>query len=132
MGMGHPVAFRAKDAGCHVSLGIDITSNQSNDMFAQMRLTLQAQRCKEDNQASTLPVMVARKNEDALHMATQGGADAVGLGHLIGSLTPGKKADVVLMRCDDMNVVPVINPVGTLITTPLRRISIPFLLMGNY
>jgi cytosine/adenosine deaminase-related metal-dependent hydrolase len=115
MGMGHPVAFRAQDAGCHVSLGIDITSNQSSDMFAQMRLALQAQRHKEHFESSAIPAMVARKSEEALYMATQGGANAIGLGHLVGSLTPGKKADVVVMRCDDINVVPVINPVGTLI-----------------
>lgn len=84
-------------------------------MFAQIRLVLQAERCKTDNQSPTIPITVARKSEEALHMATQGGADAVGLGHLAGSLTPGKKADIVLMRCDDINVVPVINPVGTLI-----------------
>jgi hypothetical protein len=84
-------------------------------MFAQMRLALQAQRHKEHFESSAIPAMVARKSEEALYMATQGGANAIGLGHLVGSLTPGKKADVVVMRCDDINVVPVINPVGTLI-----------------
>ena len=42
MGMGHPDAERARGRGARASLGIDIVSNYSGDMFAQMRLQLQA------------------------------------------------------------------------------------------
>lgn len=52
---------------------------------------------------------------DVLHLATQGGADALGVGHLVGSLTPGKRADVVVTACEDVGMVPVVDPVGMLV-----------------
>ncbi|KAK4939291.1 hypothetical protein LTR10_020380 [Elasticomyces elasticus] len=115
MGMGHPIAFRAAEVGCHVGLGIDITSNQSNDMLALMRLLLQAERGKRHREnPGTVPIDIQPKSEEALYMATMGGAKSIGLDHIIGSITPGKRADLVITRCDDMNVVPVTKPVGAL------------------
>ncbi|KAM5342232.1 hypothetical protein ACJ41O_015263 [Fusarium nematophilum] len=113
MGMGFPVAFRARDGGCHACLGIDITSNQGNDFIAQMRLALQAQRAVENEKS--LPLTVARKTSEVLRMATQGGAEVMGLGELVGSLTPGKKADLVMVRCDDIESSPVANPTGAVV-----------------
>lgn len=113
MGMGYPVAFRARDAGCKSSLGIDITSNQGNDMVAQMRLALQIQRA-EDN-CKSIPIRLQRTTADVLRMGTMGGAEVMQLESLIGSLAPGKKADLVVFRCDDINTVPIINPVGTIV-----------------
>jgi cytosine/adenosine deaminase-related metal-dependent hydrolase len=55
------------------------------------------------------------KARDYLHMITQGGANAIGMGSEIGSLTPGKRADLVLVRTDGINMVPVQDPVGALI-----------------
>lgn len=114
MGMGHPVLFRADDAGCKTSLGIDITSNQGNDMVIQMRLALQVQR-EQDNRMSSIPIMIRRKTLEVLRMATMGGAEVMQLDYLVGSLTPGKKADLVIFRCDDISTVPIINPVGTVV-----------------
>lgn len=116
MGMGYPVAFRAADKGCHVGLGLDISSNQNNDMFVQMRLLLQAERARADAAAvPTVNTTIVRKSEEALYFATLGGAKAVGLDHLVGSITPGKRADVVITRCDDINMVPAVDPVGMLL-----------------
>jgi cytosine/adenosine deaminase-related metal-dependent hydrolase len=117
MGMGHPVAFRAAAAVCNVGFGIDITSNQNNDMLALMRLMLQVERSKRHSEAlgKEIPIDIKPKSEEALYMATLGGAKTIGLEHLIGSITPGKRADIIITRCDDMNVVPVIHPIGTLI-----------------
>jgi hypothetical protein len=53
MDMGYPVAFRAADHGCSIGLDIDITSNQSKNVFAQMRLLLQAERSLDN--AETTP-----------------------------------------------------------------------------
>ena len=114
MGMGHPVAFRAAGHGCHVGLGIDITSNQSNDMFAQMRLLLQAERSLDNARLGSMPLQIKRKSHEVLRMATLGGAEALGISHLVGSITPGKRADLIMVRCDDINVVPVIDAVGLL------------------
>lgn len=115
MGMGYPVAFRAADKGCRVGLGLDISSNQNNDMFVQMRLLLQAERARADAVAQSINSTIVRKSEEALYFATLGGAKAVGLDHLVGSITPGKRADLVITRCDDINMVPAIDPVGMLL-----------------
>lgn len=114
MGMGMSVAFRAKDHGCRVGLGIDVVCNQGNDMVQQGRLLLQAER-QLNNQEGDVPLDIKRKTEDVLRMMTLGGAEALGIEHLTGSLTPGKRADVVVVKCDDLNVVPVSDPVGLII-----------------
>ncbi|KAH7055764.1 putative guanine deaminase [Macrophomina phaseolina] len=121
MGMGHPVAFRVMDAhGCtKVGLGVDVTCSQNNDMVAQARMLLQAQRARDAVEAVAQgrgpPLAVRRKALDVLRLATQGGADAVGVGHLVGSLSPGKRADVVITECEGVGMVPIVDPVGMLV-----------------
>ncbi|QKX61160.1 uncharacterized protein TRUGW13939_08307 [Talaromyces rugulosus] len=116
MGMGHPIAFKAASVGCHVGLGIDITNNQNNDMLASMRLLMQAERGKRnlEVQGKSVPYNILPKSEEALYMATMGGAKSIGLDNLVGSITPGKRADLIITRCDGMNTVPIIKPIGTL------------------
>ncbi|CAH0023223.1 unnamed protein product [Clonostachys rhizophaga] len=113
MGMGFPAVFRAADKGCKAGLGIDITSNQNNSFIAQMRLALQAQRAL-DNEKS-LPFKIARKTHEMLRMGTMGGAEVMGMSHLVGSITVGKKADLNIFQCDDISTVPIINPTGTVV-----------------
>ncbi|KAB2571630.1 5-methylthioadenosine/S-adenosylhomocysteine deaminase [Lasiodiplodia theobromae] len=123
MGMGHPVAFRLVDDepfGCKkVGLGVDVTCSQNNDMVAQARLLLQAQRARDSEEGfkkgKKPPLKCPRKAVDVLRLATQGGADALGVGHLVGSLTPGKRADVVVTACDGLGMVPAVDPVGMLV-----------------
>ena len=115
MGMGHPIAFKASQHGCVASIGIDITSNNPGDMFQQMRLLLQAQRHLE-NEAHSGPLpSVAQKCHQVLRMATMGGAEAVGLKDVIGSITPGKRADLLITRCDSTRLTPVHDPIGALV-----------------
>ena len=113
MGMGYPVVWKAADLGCRACLGLDITSNQGNDFMAQMRLALQTQRAREYDY--TVYRDVPRKTADALRMATLGGAEVMQMESLIGSLVPGKKADLVIFRCDDIDTVPVVDPIGTVV-----------------
>ncbi len=115
MAMGHPVAVRAEARGAVASLGIDIVSNYSGDMFAQMRLLLQAQRGLENARLTAPPRHIRYRAEDVLRLATLGGARAPGMESRVGSLTPGKRADVVVTRCDAINLVPVHDPVGALV-----------------
>ncbi|KAJ5360846.1 hypothetical protein N7517_010037 [Penicillium concentricum] len=114
MGMGYPVVWKAADLGCRSCLGLDITSNQGNDFMAQMRLALQTQRAR-DCDHRTVHRDVRRKTVDVLRMATLGGAEVMGMDSLIGSIVPGKKADLVMFRCDDIDTVPVIDPIATVI-----------------
>ena len=52
---------------------------------------------------------------DALSWVTANAAKVAGLGHRIGSLTPGKQADIVMLRADDMNMVPAHDVVGCVV-----------------
>lgn len=113
MGMGWPVAFRAQDAGCKACLGLDITSQEGSDFMVQMRLMLQLQRAREHNAVTRLAV--GRRIVEVLKIGTIGGAAAMGLDHLTGSIEAGKKADIVLFRCDDINTVPYFDPVGEIV-----------------
>ncbi|OAA56301.1 Metal-dependent hydrolase, composite domain protein [Niveomyces insectorum RCEF 264] len=115
MGMGFPVAFAAEAHGCTASIGIDIVSNNASDMFAQMRLLLQAQRYAKAGDQPPPPSSVAATCADVLRIATLGGATAMGLSHLTGSITPGKRADLVLTRCDSLRLTPVHDPTAALV-----------------
>lgn len=115
MGMGHPIAFKAHEHGCATSIGIDITSNNPADMFQQMRLLLQAQRHLDNETHPTRLPRVSQRCEKVLEMATMGGAVAVGLKDTIGSITPGKRADLLITRCDSTRMTPVHDPVAALV-----------------
>ncbi|KAL2860851.1 uncharacterized protein BJX67DRAFT_325801 [Aspergillus lucknowensis] len=114
MGMGYPIIWKAGDLGCRTGLGLDITSNQGNDFLAQMRLALQVQRAREDDY-QTIQRDVGRKTADILRKATLGGAEAMQMDSVVGSIEPGKKADLVFFRCDDIDMVPVLDPIGTVV-----------------
>lgn len=113
MGMGFPVAFRASDCGCRAGLGIDITSNQGNDFIVQMRLALQVQRAVENEKR--VPVTVSRKTSEVLRLATTGGAEVMRIDDLVGSLTVGMKADVVMIKCNDIESSPVASATGAVV-----------------
>jgi cytosine/adenosine deaminase-related metal-dependent hydrolase len=116
MGMGYPVLPRLMDAKVKGGLGIDIASNNSADMFTQIRLCLQVQRSLENyklEKSGIAPKIINRKVRDFLEAATIGGARALGLDSKIGSITPGKDADLILIRTDTVNMVPVVDPVAS-------------------
>ncbi|KAJ3543251.1 hypothetical protein NM208_g3668 [Fusarium decemcellulare] len=122
MGMGFPIVFKAQDMGCRSCLGIDITSNNGNDFITQMRLAIQAQRAQENEKG--FPINIARKASDVLRMGTLGGAEVMRLDDLVGSITVGKKADIVLVRSDDIESLPIADPVGAVVFhTSLRHID---------
>jgi cytosine/adenosine deaminase-related metal-dependent hydrolase len=56
--------------------------------------------------------MPARK---ALEIATMGGARALGIADRVGSLTPGKRADIILVRTTDLNMAPFTDPVHMIV-----------------
>ncbi len=87
-------------AGVLMGLGTDgAASNNDLDMWEEMRLAAFLQKVEEmDPQA--LPA------EAVLRMATSGGAEAIGMGEEIGSLEPGKRADIIQVSFDDVHFVP--------------------------
>src|SRR5207253_2032535 len=87
-----------------ISWGCDIPSFVNGDLFAQLRLVvhvqgfLDAQRERLSGRSGgRVPGVPSLTPRAALHSATLGGATALGLGELTGSLTPGKQADIVLL-----------------------------------
>lgn len=115
MGMGHPVTARALARGVSTSLGIDIVSNYAGDMFAQMRLQLQAERGLQHAGRTAAPREVGFHTRQVLELATRGGSRVAGLDRVVGSLTPGKQGDVVLTRTDGVHMVPAVDPVAALV-----------------
>lgn len=118
VGFGYPLTGRLAALGAEVSLGVDIECGSSGDMFTVMRLALQFQRMI-DNQpfagAGKLPDKLQVTPRMALRWATVDGARMLGLDGRIGSLTPGKQADIILIRTDDLNLFPVHDPVESII-----------------
>ena len=103
-----PVA-RMRQRGLNVGLGTDgAASNNRLDMFGEMRLAaLLAKGSTGD--ASALPA------REVLRMATLNGAQALGLGSEIGSITPGKSADFVAVSFKGLNTKPCYDPVSHLV-----------------
>jgi len=118
MGMGHPVIGRVLDLGMRPSLSCDVSSSNSGDMFSQMRIGLQFERCMRNdifNARNQMPDHLDLTVRDALRWGTVNGAHAMGLEHRIGSLTPGKQADVIVVGGRRLNMVPMADPVGCLV-----------------
>ncbi len=118
MGMGHPVIRRALQFGMRPSLSCDVISSNSGDMFSQMRIGLQFERCMRNdtfNARNLMPEPLDLTVRDALRWGTANGAHAMGLEHRIGSLTPGKQADVIVIGGRRLNMVPMTDPVGCLV-----------------
>ena len=95
-------------SGLTVALGTDsAASNNRLDMFEEMRAAIFIQRALR----AKAPVLTA---EDILRMATLGGAEALGLGGLVGSLEPGKRADLIAVELHE-GLLPTYDPVSTLV-----------------
>ena len=101
-------------------------------MFMEMRVALYIQRAVAQNrkfsgdQNPPKPLMV----RDVLHCATMGGAHCAGLDDKIGSLTPGKEADLLMIRTDDINLYPSNNAIGTVVQAA-ERSNIDTVIIGG-
>lgn len=118
MGMGYPAAARARALGVRSSLGIDIASNYSGDMFAQMRLMLQATRAQENEKylrAGLAPRNVTVPARDVLRLATLGGAETLHLEDRIGTIEVGKQADLMVIRTDGIGIAPATDAVNAVV-----------------
>lgn len=100
MGMGYPAIAEVTAHTPGPSLGIDCVSGDSGDMISHARLVLQATRYRADEpgyQRMVAPQEMSWTTRDALRWLTVNGAKAAGVDDVVGSLTPGKRADVVLL-----------------------------------
>ena len=100
---------KALKAGIHVGLGTDgAASNNDLDMFEAMRQAAFLGKLSEND-----PTAVSART--ALEMATIGGARALGMADRIGSLEPGKLADVIVVSMQSARQTPLYNPISHLV-----------------
>jgi 5-methylthioadenosine/S-adenosylhomocysteine deaminase len=115
-GQGYPPTWVLRKHGIPVSLSMDTSVWWSGDLFSAMRATLSADRSREHLEAHGRDETVTHHHlraEQVVTWATRGGAQAIGMDAIIGSLEVGKKADVVLLKNDASPVMfPLVNPYG--------------------
>src|SRR5580692_2305302 len=108
---------QAIDHGLTPALGIDLDTAFGSDLFGEMHALFGQQRSAmryrrfggEENVPTPISV------EAVLKAATVNGARAAGLESEIGTLTPGKQADIITVRTDGVAVFPVTNAIGTIV-----------------
>jgi 5-methylthioadenosine/S-adenosylhomocysteine deaminase len=108
-----PIA-RFAERGLNTGLGTDgAASNNRLDLFEEMRLAALLAKAAS-GRASSIPA------ETALHMATLGSARALGLDDRIGSIAPGKLADLIAVNLDAISLSPVYHPISHLVYAAAR------------
>ncbi|WP_211717873.1 amidohydrolase family protein [Nocardiopsis sp. MG754419] len=133
-GRREPLIRRVIALGGRPSLGTDSEENTSGCMLRELRDSLLVQRLFDHQTAAVVreaskevaatnvvhrgmdvPPHRVPTSHDALRWATLDSAAALGLQDEIGSISPGKRADLVMFRRSDVNLVPALNPVDTIV-----------------
>ena len=117
MGHGMPAVQQALDMGMRPSLSSDHGVSIAQDFFTIMRTVFTFQRMqifarRRAGEASVPPLITCR---DVLEFATLAGARCANLDGKVGSLTPSKEADILLLRADTPSLWPVNNAPGTVV-----------------
>lgn len=118
-----PSVQKALDVGIRPSLSVDVEAVLSTDMFTQMRVLLNIQRMMVFNRRHLGEVdhPAPLTNRDVLELATVQGAKFNGTFDRTGTLTPGKRADLIMITADDWNTLPLNNAFGTVVTAADTR-----------
>ncbi|MFL5349322.1 MAG: amidohydrolase family protein [Hyalangium sp.] len=115
---GMPPIQTALDHGVQPALSVDVECTMTADFFTQMRTVFTLQRAfineRAINGETNLPELLTCR--DVIRFATVEGARVARLSQKIGSLTPGKEADILLLRADALNVAPLNNVPGAVVT----------------
>ena len=118
MGHGLPITGRVLALGARPTIGIDVESNISGELLWAARFALQVQRGLDNvsvNETGKEVSVVSIPSRQALEWITVDGARALNMADKIGSLTPGKQADLIFIRTDDLNLFPSHDPVETVL-----------------
>jgi cytosine/adenosine deaminase-related metal-dependent hydrolase len=117
MGHGTPTIQEALDHGFRPSLSSDHGVTITQDFFSLMRSTFTYQRLRVLQRArggeQNLPALLTCR--DVLEFATIEGARCANLDDKVGTLTPGKEADIVMLRADALDVWPLNNAPGAVV-----------------
>ena len=117
MGHGVPPIQQALDHGIRPSLSVDVETEMPGDMFTQMRsaFTLQRMLALNPPAGTTRPRPALLTVRDVTEFGTIAGARANHLDRKVGTLTPGKDADIVMLRSDAINVMPLNDAYGAVV-----------------
>ena len=121
MGHGWAPAATASKLGIPVGLSSDVATTASSDQFTQMHAIFASERARrhsiawDDELDANLPTPDLIDSRQVLRWATLEGAMVAGIADRTGSITPGKKADIVIIDTKAVNVAPVIDPVGAVV-----------------
>ncbi|CCK24988.1 amidohydrolase [Streptomyces davaonensis JCM 4913] len=120
-----PAVDEALSVGIRPGLSIDVEVALASDMFTQMRALHAIQRMRAVNAVYGTDQQPQRiTSHDVLDFATLQGAHTNGLAAVTGSLTPGKKADLLVIQAEDINNMPLNDPIGTVVLgSDARNIS---------
>jgi len=98
---------------------VDVESVISGDMFSVARVALTIQRALDNSvvrrESDTIPSTSTIRLREALKWVTIQGARMLGLEDRIGSLTPGKQADLVMIDATALNLWPIHDPISTVV-----------------
>lgn len=118
-GHGFPITGRLLKRDVRPTIGIDLESVLSGDLLSVARVALSMQRALDNAEQrranGTIPATTTIPVREALRWITTEGARMLGREHQIGSLTPGKLADLVIINASDLNLHPVHDPVATVV-----------------
>lgn len=115
MGHGRPPTGRLRAHGLSPSLSADVVVSVPGDMFSHMRCTYTYDRIQAFSSDPSVPFAPSLTAEDILRFATVNGAASMGLEDRVGTISPGKDADFVLLRTDMVNTMPGIDPIATVV-----------------
>jgi cytosine/adenosine deaminase-related metal-dependent hydrolase len=122
LGLGTPVTGRALAAGAPTGLGADTVVCGPGDMFSLMRAAYSLERARPNPEFTT---------HDALRLATIEGARTAGLGDRVGTLGPGRQADLVLLRTDLLGMAPAHDPIGAVVLSADTRVVDTVIVAGE-
>ena len=118
-GHGHPITGRLRALGSAPSVGVDLESAISGDMFTVARMALASQRAldnaAERARSGGIPTTSTVPAVEAFDWITTRGAAMLGKGDHIGSLSVGKQADIAVMSLGALAMWPVHDPAATVV-----------------
>ena len=127
---GEPPIIKMQSLGLEPSLSVDVECTMTADFFTQMRVCMNMQRMVVNQMVleqgdfyppnqwpkpapGTLPLLTTR---DVLRYATMNGAKALRLDNKVGSLTPDKEADIIILDATSINVAPLNHVPGAVVS----------------
>src|SRR4051794_34136937 len=127
---GMPPILKMQQLGMEPSLSVDVECTLTADFFTQMRSMMNMQRMVVNqmvleqgdfNPPNQWPTPTADKpkllnNRDVLRFATMNGAKHLRLDQKVGSLTPGKEADIIILDAESLNVAPLNHVPGAVVS----------------